>query len=134
MDALRSLPQGSSQKVFSEVIREVWYNFLDNRQALTLAIDIKDNYENIIVLSLSCASCLSCNILVINKSKHLPAGYLTPQEDYLVHSSRTYQVRDSSLQQRCRVFPAPSLRCGVFWKVLDKPQIRKGGKGFEEGL
>lgn len=29
-----------------EVIRKVWYDFLDNSQALTLAIkDIKENYE-----------------------------------------------------------------------------------------
>ncbi|MFA4828698.1 MAG: hypothetical protein WC855_02590 [Thermodesulfovibrionales bacterium] len=28
------------------VIRKVWYDFLDNSQALTMAItDIKDNYE-----------------------------------------------------------------------------------------
>lgn len=30
----------------SEVIRKVWYDFLDNGQALTMAItDIKDNFE-----------------------------------------------------------------------------------------
>ena len=45
-DSGHGCPHKDVLNINGEVIRKVWYDFLDNGQALTLAIaDIKDNYE-----------------------------------------------------------------------------------------
>ncbi len=45
-DTGHDCPHKDIINVNGEVIRKVWYDFLDNGQALTMAIaDIKDNYE-----------------------------------------------------------------------------------------
>jgi hypothetical protein len=45
-DTGHGCPHRDILNINGEVIRKVWYDFLDNGQALTMAItDIKDNYE-----------------------------------------------------------------------------------------
>jgi hypothetical protein len=45
-DSGHGCPHKDILNINGEVIRKVWYDFLDNEQALTMAItDIKDNYE-----------------------------------------------------------------------------------------
>ena len=45
-DSGHECPHKDILNVDGAVIRKVWYDFLDNSQALTMAItDIKDNYE-----------------------------------------------------------------------------------------
>jgi hypothetical protein len=45
-DSGHGCPHKDILNINGEVIRKVWYDFLDNGQALTMAItDIKDNYE-----------------------------------------------------------------------------------------
>jgi hypothetical protein len=45
-DSGHDCPHKDILNIDSEVIRKVWYDFLDNGQALTIAItDIKDNFE-----------------------------------------------------------------------------------------
>ena len=45
-DSGHGCPHKDILNIDGEVIRKVWYDFLDNGQALTMAItDIKDNFE-----------------------------------------------------------------------------------------
>ena len=45
-DSGHDCPHKDILNIDGEVIRKVWYDFLDNGQALTMAItDIKDNFE-----------------------------------------------------------------------------------------
>jgi hypothetical protein len=45
-DSGHGCPHKDILDINGEVIRKVWYDFLDNSQALTMAImDIKDNFE-----------------------------------------------------------------------------------------
>jgi len=45
-DSGHDCPHKDILNINGEVIRKVWYDFLDNGQALTMAItDIKDNFE-----------------------------------------------------------------------------------------
>jgi hypothetical protein len=45
-DSGHSCPHKDILNVNGEILRKVWYDFLDNGQALTMAItDIKDNHE-----------------------------------------------------------------------------------------
>ncbi|OGW40598.1 MAG: hypothetical protein A2Y97_05070 [Nitrospirae bacterium RBG_13_39_12] len=45
-DSGHSCPHKDILNIDGEVIRKVWYDFLDNGQALTMSItDIKDNFE-----------------------------------------------------------------------------------------
>jgi hypothetical protein len=45
-DSGHGCPHKDILNIDGEVIRKVWYDFLDNAQALTMAItDIKDNFE-----------------------------------------------------------------------------------------
>lgn len=45
-DSGHECPHKDILSIHGEVIRKVWYDFLDNGQALTMAItDIRDNYE-----------------------------------------------------------------------------------------
>ena len=45
-DSGHDCPHKDILNVNGDVIRKIWYDFLDNRQALTIAItDLKDNFE-----------------------------------------------------------------------------------------